>query len=42
MEIEVKITGNGIKRLFEVAMQPELLQEIKLCQERMTSKGKES
>jgi hypothetical protein len=25
MEIEVKITGNGIKRLFEVAMQPELL-----------------
>ena len=39
MEIEVKKTGNGIKRLFEVAMQPELLQEIRLCQEQMTSKG---
>ena len=42
MEIEVKITGNGTQRLFEVAMQPELLQEIKLCQERMTSEGRKS
>ena len=39
MEIEVKITGNGTERLFEIAMQPELLQKIKLCQERMTSEG---
>ncbi|KAK1397003.1 hypothetical protein POM88_006866 [Heracleum sosnowskyi] len=39
MEIEVKITRNGIERLVEIAMQPKLLQEIKLCQERMTSEG---
>ena len=42
MEIEVKLTGNGIERLVEIAMQPELLQEIKLCQERITSEGRKS
>jgi hypothetical protein len=41
MEIEVKITGDGTEKLFEIALQSELLQKIKLSQERMMSEGKE-
>ena len=34
MEIEVKVTGAGTERLFEVIMQPELWEKIILCQEK--------
>ncbi|KAL8147573.1 hypothetical protein AgCh_005045 [Apium graveolens] len=42
IEIEVKVTENGTEKLFEIAMQPELLEKIRFCQERMTSEGRES
>ena len=42
MEIEVKIIRNGTEKLFEIAMQPELLEKIRLCQERMMTEDRES
>ncbi|KAL8091416.1 hypothetical protein AgCh_033870 [Apium graveolens] len=42
MKIEVKVTENGTEKLFEIAMQPKLLEKIILFQERMMSEGTES
>ncbi|KAL8110254.1 hypothetical protein AgCh_026103 [Apium graveolens] len=41
MEIEVKVTGTGTEKLFEISMQPELLEKIRLCQEKMMNEGRE-
>ena len=35
MEIEVKVTGAGTEKLFEIAIQPELLEKIILCQKKL-------
>ncbi|KAL8125740.1 hypothetical protein AgCh_013127 [Apium graveolens] len=42
MEIEVKVTGTGTEKLFEISMQPELLEKIRLCQEKVMNEGRES
>ncbi|KAL8089097.1 hypothetical protein AgCh_038752 [Apium graveolens] len=42
MEIGVKVTGDDTEKLFEIAMQPELLEKIRLFQERMMSEGRKS
>ncbi|KAL8147593.1 hypothetical protein AgCh_005059 [Apium graveolens] len=42
MEIEVKVTGARTEKLFEIMMQPELLEKIILCQEKLMNEGKES
>ncbi|KAL8113420.1 hypothetical protein AgCh_020651 [Apium graveolens] len=42
MEIEVKVTGAGTEKLFEISMQPELLEKIRLCQEKVMKEGRES
>ena len=34
MEIELKVTGAGTERLFEVVMQPKLWEKIILCQKK--------
>ena len=34
MEIEVKVTGAGTEKLFEIAIQPELLEKNILCQKK--------
>ena len=41
MEIEVKVTGAGTEKLFEIVMQPELLEKIILCQEKVMNEGRE-
>ena len=41
MEIEVKVTGAGTEKLFEILMQPELLEKIILCQEKVMNEGRE-
>ena len=41
MEIEVKVTGAGTERLFEVVMQPELWEKIIMCQEKVMNEGRE-
>ncbi|KAL8098417.1 hypothetical protein AgCh_031249 [Apium graveolens] len=38
MEIEVKVTGAGTEKLFEIAMHPKLLEKIILCQEKVMNK----
>ena len=35
MEIVVKVTGAGTEKLFEIAIQPELLEKIILCQKKL-------
>ena len=35
MEIEVKVTGAGTEKLFDIAIQPELLEKIILCQKKL-------
>ena len=35
MEIEVKVTRAGTEKLFEIAIQPELLEKIILCQKKL-------
>ena len=35
MEIEVKVTGAGTEKLFKIAIQPELLEKIILCQKKL-------
>ena len=42
LEIEVKISGKGTEGLFEMILQLELLEKIRICQERMMTKGRES
>ncbi|KAL8123938.1 hypothetical protein AgCh_011805 [Apium graveolens] len=42
MEIKVKVTGAGTEKLFEISMQPELLEKIRLCQEKVMNEGRES
>ncbi|KAL8148668.1 hypothetical protein AgCh_005870 [Apium graveolens] len=42
MEIEVKVTGAGTKKLFEIVIQPELLEKIRVCQEKVMNEGRES
>ncbi|KAL8109898.1 hypothetical protein AgCh_025844 [Apium graveolens] len=42
IEIEVKVTGAGTEKLFEIAMQPELWENIRLCQEKLMNEGIES
>ncbi|KAL8134563.1 hypothetical protein AgCh_009545 [Apium graveolens] len=42
MEIEVKVTRAGTEKLFEIAMQPELWEKIRLCQEKVINEGRES
>ena len=42
MEIEVKVTGAGTEKLFEIAIQPELSKKIILCQEKVMNEGRES
>ena len=39
MEIEVKVTGAGTEKLFEIAIQPELLEKIILCQKKLWMKA---
>ena len=41
MEIEVKVTGAGTEKLFEIAIQPELLEKIILFQEKVMNRGRE-
>ncbi|KAL8119914.1 hypothetical protein AgCh_017147 [Apium graveolens] len=41
MEIEVKVTEAGTEKLFEIAMQPELSEKIRLCQEKLMNEGRE-
>ncbi|KAL8091380.1 hypothetical protein AgCh_033839 [Apium graveolens] len=41
MEIEVKVTGAGNEKIFEIAIQPELLEKIRLCQEKVMNEGRE-
>ena len=42
MEIEVKVTGNGADKLFEIALQLALLEKIRLCQERIMTEDRKS
>ncbi|KAL8091694.1 hypothetical protein AgCh_034089 [Apium graveolens] len=42
MEIKVKVTGASSEKLFEIAMQFELLEKIRLCQEKVMNEGRES
>ena len=42
MEIEVKVTGTGTEKLFEISMQPELLEKIRLCQEKIMNEDRKS
>ncbi|KAL8147808.1 hypothetical protein AgCh_005208 [Apium graveolens] len=42
METKVKITGARTEKLFEISMQPELLEKIRLCQEKVMNEGRES
>ena len=42
MEIEVKVTGAGTEKLFEIVIQPELLEKIILCQEKVMNEDRES
>ncbi|KAL8091679.1 hypothetical protein AgCh_034079 [Apium graveolens] len=35
MEIELKVIGTGTEKLFEISMHPELLEKIRLCQEKV-------
>ena len=42
MEIEVKVTGDGTEKLFEISLQTELLEKIRRCQERMMSEDRQS
>ena len=41
METEVKLTGAKTKKLFEIVMQPKLLEKIILCQEEVIKEGRE-
>lgn len=47
MELEVKISDEGMKGLFEIQIQPELIEKIKFCQQKVmrekdkTTTGKE-
>ncbi|KAL8091678.1 hypothetical protein AgCh_034078 [Apium graveolens] len=42
MEIEVKVTGTGTEKLFEISMQPESLEKIRLCQEKVMNEWQSS
>ena len=41
MKIEAKVTRAGTEKLFEIVMQPELLEKIILCQEKVMNEGRE-
>ena len=41
MEIEVKVTGAGTEKLFEIAIQTELLEKSILCQKKVMNEGRE-
>ena len=41
MEIEVKVTGAGTEKLFEITIQPELSKRIIWCQEKVMNEGRE-
>ncbi|KAL8147206.1 hypothetical protein AgCh_004796 [Apium graveolens] len=42
MELQVKETGVGTKKLFEITMQLELLKRIRLCQKKLMNEDRES
>ncbi|KAL8124002.1 hypothetical protein AgCh_011851 [Apium graveolens] len=42
IEIEVRITGKGSEGLFEIRLLPELVEKIRVCQEKKMSKERES
>ena len=42
LEIEVKVTGRGTEGLFEILLQPELMEKIRICQEKVMAEGSES
>ena len=41
MEIDMKVIGAGIEKLFEIVIQPEFLKKIILCQEKVMNEGRE-
>ena len=40
LEIDVKMSGKSTEGLYEIVLQPELLEKVKLCQERIRSEGR--